>query len=79
MNLLVVCHYKCQQVLTSRPRMYSLVLFERGGPYSSLSNGFGILRVYMLGLGWACLEMGLQQWSKVWGLDRDDLTSSRQF
>ena len=70
----VVCRYKFQQVLTSRPRMYSLVLFERGGPYSSLSNGFGILRVYMLGLRWACLETGLQQWSKVWGPDRDDLT-----
>ena len=30
----VVCRYKFQQVLTSRPRMYSLVLLERGGPYS---------------------------------------------
>ena len=30
----VVCRYKFQQALTSRPRMYSLVLLERGGPYS---------------------------------------------
>ena len=30
----VVCRYKFQQVLTSRPGMYSLVLLERGGPYS---------------------------------------------
>ena len=30
----VVCRYKFQQVLTSRPRMNSLVLLERGGPYS---------------------------------------------
>ena len=30
----VVCRYKFQQVLISRPRVYSLVLLERGGPYS---------------------------------------------
>ena len=27
----VVCRYKIQQVLTSRPRMYSLVLFGKKG------------------------------------------------
>ena len=41
----VVCRYKFQQVLTSRPRMCSLVLLKRGGPYSFLSNGF----LYIMG------------------------------
>ena len=35
----VICRYKIQQVLTSRPRMYSLVLLaKRGGSLQLLSN-----------------------------------------